>query len=245
MNLCEKVRAARDIDTFHIFDDFWIAQNDSLWIDTLTDSGTVAILDQENGVMALTCSDGTVADNDQVILESAGEFFLVEANRSLYFAAYIQFTEANTDDANIAVGFANAPAAELLIDDGAGLKTSGNWFSIYKVDGETVWRANCRNSTATGAGSALGDKSLTTAGGASFQLLEIFIEPIDSTNVRVTYKVDGQYLRKDGANSADDVIKHTLAIASSTEMAVFFTAKNGGANNEVLNVDYVLAAQTR
>ena len=130
--------------TFHIFNDFEKDQADTDWIDTITDSGTVTIGDAASGIAALVPSDGSVADNDEAYFATANELFLVNTTRSLYFRALIQFTEANTDDANIAVGFQNAVAANTLVDDGAGLRTTGNWFSIFKVDGETVWRANCR-----------------------------------------------------------------------------------------------------
>lgn len=245
MNLVEFCPDQKVFRTFHIFDDFEKAQNDRDWIDTATDSGSATVGDAASGIMALVPSDGTVADNDETYLEGANECFLVAAGRTLYAMASIQFTEANTDDANIAFGFMSAPGANSIVDDGAGLQTTGNWFAIYKVDGETVWRVNCRNSTATGAGSALGTKTLTTAGGATYQTLEIFIIPLDSTNVEVTYKVDGLYLRNADANSADDIIRHKLAIASSTEMKLFFGVKNGAGNLETLNVDYVFASQSR
>ena len=230
--------------TFHVQDDFTGDQSDLFWVDTITDTGTVLIGDAANGIVALVPSDGTVADNDEAYFNTANELFLVNTTRSLYFRAYIQFTEANTDDANIAVGFMNAVAANAIVDDGAGLKTSGNWFSIFKVDGETVWRANCRNSSDTGSGSALGTKSLTPAGGSAYQCLEIFIDYDGGTNVVVSYKVDGNYLR-DAASSLNQVIRHRLPITSSTEMQAFFGVKNGGANLETLNVDYVFAAQVR
>lgn len=238
-NILRSTAPLQDLDNHVLWDDFTAERTDLQWIDTIADGGTAEIADGANGIMTLSVVDST--DNDEVYLESAVETFLVAANRSLYFRTRIQFTEINTDDANIAVGFANAPGADLIIDDGAGLKTTGNWFSIYKVDGETVWRANCRNSTATGAGSALGTLSNTTAGGASYQVLEIFINDFDGTNVEVLYKVDGQYL----TDSNNLVIRHRLAISGSTEMAAFFGAKSGGANPETLNIDYCYASQNR
>ena len=245
MNLVEFCPPQKVFRTFNLFNDFERDQADTDWVDTVTDSGTVSIGDAANGVAALVPSDGTVTDNDEAYFATPNELFLVAAGRSIYGRAYCQFTEANTDDVNIAFGFAKAPAANIVVDDGAGIKTTGNWFSIYKVDGETVWRANCRNNTDTGAGSALGTKSLTTAGGASYQLLEIFIHPLDSVNVEVTYKVDGQYLR-DAANVDNRVIRHYLPIASSTEMAAWFGIKNGGITVvETLNVDYVFLSQSR
>ena len=231
--------------TFHVFDDFTADQSDLAWVDTITDSGTVLIGDAASGVATLTPSDGTVTNNDETYFATANELFLVNTTRSLYFRTRIQFTEGNTDDVNIAVGFMNAVAANAIVDDGAGLKTTGNWFSIFKVDGETVWRANCRNSTDTGSGSALGTKSSVTAGGAAYQDLEIFIDYDDGVNVVVSYKVDGVYLR-DSASSTNQVIRHRLPITSSTEMQAFLGIKNGADTTaEALLCDYVFASQVR
>ena len=38
-------------------------------------------------------------------------------------------------------------AANLIVDDGAGLRASGTVIALYKVDGETVWRFVTRNGT--------------------------------------------------------------------------------------------------
>ena len=224
-------------NTFWLADDFWYDQSDLFWTDTITDSGSVAIGDAANGIATLTPSDGSVADNDEAYYQTTNELFLVAANREITGQAYLQFTEANTDDANIAFGFANAPTANMIVDDGAGLRASGNWFAIYKVDGGTVWIAGCRNST-----TVYTNTSSTTAGGASYQKLEIFIKDFDATNVVVTYKVNDSYLRDSTTNL---VIEHRLPIASSTEMAGFFGVKNGFTNLETLLVDYAKFTQTR
>lgn len=230
-----------DLESFFIFDDFWQDQSDINWIDTVTDTGTVTMGDWENGQVELDPSDATVADNDEAYMGSASENFLVASNRSLYFRTRISYQEQNTDDANIAVGFANAVAANLIVDDGAGIRTTGNWFSIFKVDGETLWRCGCRNGTATS-----NTQSTTTAGVANdqtnWQTLEIHVHDFDGgTNVQVTYAVDGLLLR----DTNNLVIKHTSLIASATEMQAFLGVKNGGANNELLYSDYVFAGQTR
>lgn len=244
-NITRFTRPLWDLETFYVFDDFTYDQTDLFWVDTITDTGTVGIGDTENGVALLTPSDGSVADNDETYFATSNELFLVEANRSLYARGKIQFAEANTDDANIVFGFMSAVAANAIVDDGAGLRITGNWFAIYKVDGETVWRCNSRNGTGTGSGTALGIQSLTTAGGTSYQTLEIFVHDFDGgTNVEVTYKVDGVYLRDANANG-NPVIVHRILIASSTEMQLFFGVKNGFTNLETLSVDYAYGAQTR
>lgn len=223
------------LDNHIIFDDFWADQSDLFFLDTPTDGGSAAVGDAANGIMTVTTTNDNT-DNDETYLESANETFLIAAGRSLYFRTRIQFTEASTNAANVAVGFASAVAADLLVDNGAGLRTSGNIVSIYKVDGGTVWRCNSRNGSGT-----TDTASTTTAGGASYQVLEIDVTDWDGTNVVCTFKVDGVALR----DSNNVVIRHTLAISGSTEMAAFVALKNGTTADETVLVDYIYAAQTR
>lgn len=240
-NLVSFVHPLWDLQSFFIFDDFWQDQSDINWIDTITDTGTATMGDWANGQVELDPSDGTVGDNDECYLGSASENFLVAANRSLYYRTRISYAEQNTDDANIAVGFANAVAANLLVDDGAGMRTTGNIFAIVKVDGETLWRAVSRNGTAVNNTQSTTTAGVTTAQ-TGWQVLEIQVHDFDGgTNVQVTYAVDGLLLR----DSNNLVIKHTVLIASSTEMQAFLAVKNGSTNNELLYSDYVFAGQTR
>jgi hypothetical protein len=234
-NLARFVSPLVDLDTFYIFDDFWSDQTDLTWIDTVVGTTpTASVGDAANGIMALLT---TATDNDEVNIESANEVFLIAANRQLSFKARVQFTEANTDDANVGVGFVSAVAAETLVDDGGGMRVTGNLATIHKIDGGTTWRCTSRNGTETTT-----NTSSTTAGGASYQVLEIVINDFDGVNVSILYKVDGVFLRD---TTTGDIIRHTLLIASSTEMAAWAGAKAGGANAETFNVDYILASQTR
>ena len=43
MKLNRFTAALWDLDTFHVFDDFWADQVDTQWVDTVTDTGTVAL----------------------------------------------------------------------------------------------------------------------------------------------------------------------------------------------------------
>lgn len=208
------------------------------WTTVVSDSGTIAGGDAANGILTLTPSDGTVADNDEAYLKASNETFLVAAGKPLYGECRLQFTEINTDDANVAFGFANAVAANLIVDDGAGLRTSGSILAIYKVDGETVWRCVSRNS---GASEVTITQSTTTAGGSSYQRLQIEVVDVRGTTATVVFKVDGIHLK----DSNNVTIKHEITIASQTEMQPFVGVKNGGANLETVLVDWIVAGQTR
>ena len=209
------------------------------WTVTATDSGAATVADGVNGIIALTASDGSVVDNDETYLEQKLETWLFAQNKPFYFKARVQFTEANTDDANIFVGMANAVAANLLVDDGAGPRTTGCIVGFVKVDGATVWRVYSRNSTEVN-----NDATLITAGGASYQDLEFEVENEGDggTNVKITYKIDGLPVYN---STTGRPFVHRLATASATEMQVGFGVKNGGATLETLNIDRVQARKIR
>lgn len=225
------------IHSFYVWSDFTEDQTDLFFVKTVPHSGTVAIGDAAKGIVTLVPSDGTVADNDEAYLACPNEVFLFAAGKPAYFTALVQFTEANTDDANIMAGFMNAVGANAIVDDGGGPKASFSGAVIYKVDGGTVWRC-CSSNGTTRTDTA----SVTTAGGSAYQRLEIIVNDTgSSTTCEVAYKVDGVYLK----DSNGVPIRHTIPYASLTEMQAFVGVKNGGANLETLNVDYLFAQQHR
>jgi hypothetical protein len=235
-NLARFTAPLMDLDTCYIFDDFQNDQTDISFVDTITDSGSVLMGDTRKGIAVLTPSDASVGDNDEAYLACPNEVFIFLANKPIFGQCYLQFSEANTDDANVVFGFQNAVGANSLIDDGGGPKVSGSTLAIYKVDGGTVWK--CVSST---NGTSTVSTSTTTAGGSSYQELQIILKHHDSTYMEATFKCDGKWLK----DSNDLVIRHLVTIASATEMQVFVGVKNGGANLETLNVDYIYAHQAR
>ena len=225
---------------FSITDDFTRDVDSADWVTTLTDTGTASVGDAAGGILAIVPSDGTVADNDEAYVESANEVFKFAADKPLLFEAKVQFTEANTDDANVLVGLMDAVAANALVDDGAGPKSSYSGAVFFKVDGSTVWQAETSNSTTqtTTELSASNVNNLAkravTAGGAAYQTLRIEYMPYSATNAYVSFFVDGVLCAQ-----------HDYIFTSATEMQIVFGVKNGGANNETLSVDYVSCTQSR
>lgn len=176
-------------------------------------------------------------DNNEVMARSTNEVALFQTDSAMIFESRVQFTEVNTDDANVAVGLADAAAANLLSDDGGGDNINSSGALIFKVDGETVWRCACENN-----GTIRETQSVQTAGGASYQTLRIEVRAVDGTNLEICYFLDGKPL----TDSNNRPIKHTLAYASATEMRlVAGYLKAGGANSETLNVDYCFFQQGR
>ena len=225
---------------FTIADEFLRDVDSADWVTTLTDSGTASVGDAVGGVIALVPSDGTVADNDEAYIESANEVFKFAADKPLLFEARVQFTEANVDDANVLVGLLDAVGANSLQDNGAGPPSSYSGAVFFKVDGGTVWQTETSNSTTQTTNELLSTntnnlaKKSVTAGGSSYQVLRIEYMPYSSTNAYVSFFVDGVLC-----------CQHDYIFTSATEMQIGIGVKNGGANNETLNVDYVVCTQER
>lgn len=226
-----------DLDTFYVFNDFEKDQSDIEAVDTVTDSGTVAIGDEVTGVALLTPSDGSVADNDEAYLATPNEVFKVANGKPLYGRFRGQFTEVAAGAANAAFGFQNAVGADSIVDNGAGLKVSGSTFAVYKVDGEQVWR--CVSSV---NGTAVVTQSTKAAVAATQYVVEVETVDHDSVSGYAVFRVDGEYLKDTNGNN----IRHKFLYASATEMQMFAGIKLGAAtNNDTLKLDYWYGAQKR
>jgi hypothetical protein len=103
-----------------------------------------------------------------------------------------------------------------------------------------VWQTETSNSTTqttnelTAANTNNLAKRAVTAGGSAYQTLRIEYQPYSSTNAYVSFFVDGVLCAQ-----------HDYIFTSATEMQIGIGVKNGGANNETLNVDYVACVQER
>lgn len=234
MNITPAPAWFNNLGGFSFFSDFVESPDTTnVWALTATDSGSVSV-SGTGGIAALVASDGTVADNDEAYLANKNSIFKVTAGQPIYAEALLQFTEANTDDANVFFGFGSSVAANFLVDDGGGPRASGTVIGLYKVDGGTVWRAVSRN------GSTVTDSvSTTTAGGSNYQRLTVEIFDVTTSQCSIVFRVDGNLLR----DSSNNIIKHVLPISGVAAMQVVAALKNGGANLETLNIDYLGAVQ--
>ena len=103
---------------FKLEDDFLWFLSPHLWTTLTVDGGSCAIdADGTGGVVQLITG---ATDNDEIALATTNELFLFAADRALYAEVRIQFTEANTDDANVMFGFMDAMGANALLDNGGG-----------------------------------------------------------------------------------------------------------------------------
>ncbi len=223
---------------YGFFEDFLEYTSGGLFSDVQADTGaTVAVdADGEGGVVLLTTG---ATDNNEAYLFSTQELFLFAANRPLVCEARVQFAEANTDDANVYFGFMDAIGANALVDDGAGPKSSYSGAVIYKSDGDTLWSVensigSTQKTTQLTADNSL-DGSAKAAGGAAYQVLAIEVNPHGGGSSDISFWIDDVL-----------VAKHKdQPYASATQMMVGCGIKAGGANSEVLSVDYINAYQLR
>lgn len=228
--------ARQSPNTFGIIDHF-TGLDTTKFSTTISDLGSVAVGDAVGGIVVITPSDASVADNDESYLQSK-EVYKIAAGKPIEFAARVQFTQAATNAANILVGLMDAPTANALQDNGAGPKASFSGAAFYAYDGSVNWNviysdgATQTKAELTASNSL--NKTANVAGTASaYQLLEIEIIPKTSTLVDVIFKINGSTVYK--------MLDRTYA--NSTEVAIALGAKNGSANQQVLNVDMVACHQ--
>lgn len=203
-----------------------------------SDSGTAAVQDAAGGVILISPSDGTVADNDETYLKGTKETFLFAADKPLEFRSRLKFTEANTDDANVIVGIKDAVAANTLQDNGAGPPASYSGAVFFKVDGGTVWWFE----------TSIGTSQVTTqiadvanAGDGTYREFAILFRPITATTGEIVPLIDGVQCR----DTNGVPIKHAITFTNATEMQRCVGAKNGDTNHEQLYVDYIRCRQLR
>jgi hypothetical protein len=240
VNILRLTHEVPELDTVHIWDDFFWFVTAHQWTSLVADSTpTVAVGDAVNGVVALF-TDTT--DNNEVAIRSTAELFKVGTNREIYGRCKLQYAENDTNKANVFFGFGSAIGADFLVNNGAGPRVTGDILGIFKVDGGTVWKCVSQvNGTATVT------ESTTTAGGTTAQVLEVIAKDWDGVKMEVLFKVGtvagGSEFLKD---SNGNVIRHTVAIASATEMNIgVYVKTGGGAGGETVNVDYIYGAQNR
>jgi len=192
----------------------------------VSDGGTVAQIDDNNGVLSI--ATGT-SDNDETYLSTMAENWLVEDDRPIWFEARVKLTEANTDDANIIVGLSDNAAANILVDDGAGAAASYDGIAFVKVDGGTVWQFETSN-----AGTQVTTASAGAFTSATWTRLGFTVDHNDGTTAKVTPYINGV------AGTAINLTISGLAL-----MHGLLGVKAGDTNAETLLVDYVRVVQIR
>lgn len=247
MKLLSLPEMLKDRRQHGFFDDFYWYISPHLFTSLAADAGaSVAVGASAAGGTVVLTTGGT--DNNEAALATTNKPFLFAAEKPLIFEAAIQYAEANADDANVCVGLSSVMnTANMLLDDGAGPAASFSGAILYKVDGETAWRFR----TSVGA-SPTTTLTQHTPGGSAYQTLRIEIRQgsYGATGLEaVPFLGNGlpgavtswtQMLDTSGRP-----IKHAVTYTSAAAMQAGAYVKAGGANSEVLTLDYLGAAQLR
>ncbi len=222
-----------DRSVHQLFDDFGWFISPHYWTTFADGSCTATISTAVGGVAALAAASNT--DNDQVGISATNATYKFAANTAIEYVARVALSEANTDDANAAVGLSNAFTTDVMQDSGAG-PSANHWGAlICKKDGGTKWLAHC----SAGTTQFTTETSLSANTGTTYVEFKIVAEAQGNGNVRVSYYADDVQL-KDSTNNLP--ISHEITHTSAAAMKPGAMVKNGDSNGETLNVDYVWAA---
>lgn len=235
--------AARMANLQHgFFDDFNNYNDESYTIVTAVD-GTVTLKDGAQGGVAILSSAGSASGNEDTYLISEPESFLPAADKPLVFEARVQITEDDTNQNNVFVGLTDGAAANLLVNDGGGVKTSGNTLCFYKVDGGLNWYAYARDDADADlvnvelAATNSEDGTAHVGSGSAHQTLRIELLPYGSgTKADVKWYIDGDLVYS----------KTGWDYGTPSAMQCVVGCKDGDATDEVtVNLYYWFCYQTR
>jgi hypothetical protein len=201
--------------------------------------GTVLQADAAGGVVTIANGTATVADNEDCYLAREAECFLMAEDKPIIFESRLKFDEVSTNTCNVIAGLTDGVAANLLVNDGAGPKTSGSTLAFFKKDGNVNWWVHASlSSTQTSieltAANSL-DKVAHVAGSTAYQRLGITFKPINSTTAEISFFIDGVHVYKISA----------FTFTSATEMQAVVGCKGGTGAAMAVSLDYLFAYQAR
>lgn len=160
----------------------------------ITAAGTAAALNLRGGGVALPTAAAT--DNSKSGVRGAGNIVLLASKKNAWMAAKLQYAEANTNAANLLVGFSSVALASAIQSDGAGIPANFSGAGFVKTDGGvTNWRVFVSNATTQtivelNAAASL-DKTAKPAASSAYQLLEVDLYCKSDTRADVVFKIDG------------------------------------------------------
>lgn len=241
LNLPEPAKLAHLVHGF--FDDFHgflTAQSGANYTVVTAVDGTVLITDAAGGKVNIKSAVASASGDEDCYLVREPEAFLLAAGKPLQFGARVQSTEDDVNQNNLFVGLTDGAAADLLVSNGGGPKTSGTTLAFFKKDGGLNWWVHASLSTTqtsvelTAANSL--DKTAHASGGSAYQNLEIHFIPKNSTQADVEFYINEVLVYK-----ISDYV-----FTSATEMQAVVGCKDGDAGDEVtISCDYLYCYQAR
>jgi len=238
--------------TFGFFDDFEWLISPHRWTTLAADATSAAAIDADgtHGVINLTTG---ATDNNEAAIGTTNEVFLFAADKPLVYETRLQFTEAATNDAAVAMGFGDGINSANFIADGGLSIVSGTCAVIYKRKDSLVWRVASSRAAVPSAGtrgvSGQDDETDLASTTTAYKIFRIEVLNVLSTTgtgtgIEITYFVNGVQL-----NGTDNKpIKHVLnnSFTQGThDMEAGAYVKAGGAASEVVDIDYIAAYQLR
>jgi hypothetical protein len=218
-----------------IVDTFADSLGTNKWTTTKSSGYTVAVGTGVGGILVYT---GDTTAEDEAYVYSTNTVFKCGNGYSLEAKALLQYTEANTNAANVCFGFISSPGAAQMTASGGGPRVTGNVIFLYKVYGGTVWRCQTRWGSSANYQDAV---STTTAGVANYQELAISVSDGGSSGQSmVTFYVDGIQLKDANSNP---IIQY-FTNSSASPMALSIGLKQGSTTAETLNLDKCFASQS-
>lgn len=243
LKIPESVRIAHESVWFedHFMGFLTATSTDKYTVVTAVD-GTVLQIDSAPGGVAIKSAAATAGNEDCYLVREA-ETFKLAADKPLLFKAIVQATEDDTNQNNLIVGLTDGAAANLLVNDGAGPKTSGNTLCFYKTDGSLNWKvygrddadADVFNIELTAANSL--DGVAHVGSGTAKQRMEIEFLPKSSTLADVIFSIDGVAVYKE---------TDWLYSGSATDVQCVVGCKDGDSGDETtINLYYLACVQAR
>lgn len=202
--------------------------------------GTVLQVDARPGGVNILSAAASAAGNEDTYLAREAETFLPTADKPIIFEALVQATEDDVNQNNLIAGLTDAVAANLLVNDGAGPKTSGTILAFFKVDGGLNWNiivslGAAQTKVELTAANSL-DKVAHVGSGSAAQRLRIEFMPKNATQADVLFFIDGTLVYK-----VTDWV-----FTSATDVQAVVGVKDGDAGDEVtLNLRYWFCYQKR
>lgn len=212
------------------YNDFWtFTTGEGGLANTISNSGTVGVIAASAaapcGTLQMEASDGSVAAEDETYLGSESKVWVLQGNKDLWYESRVKFTEAATNEANIAVGLSSIYTANYLQDADAGPAANYDGIVLFKVGGGgTVWQAESSQ-----AGNQTTLSSVQTRVSGSWVDVGFHV----TSNSTIDYYINGVQVGSVAAN------------LPTAAMGLVYGVKNGAASHEKLYVDFVKVVQLR
>jgi hypothetical protein len=257
MNL---VQAPEDLGlarfTFGFHDDFEFYVDTQRWTKVTPDSGTVTAgtTTAVGGLLTLDPGAGATTD-DETYIHTTASLCLIADGKPMIAEASVKWTEADTNKAAVAFGFASGVAADFIQDGCVALAASFSGAGICKFKGDLVY--SCFSSI--GAVQTVTKTAIPSSNGA-FHRLRVEIRPLTDTLAEVTFWYDAsgpqpgmpftavppvspvsngglqQFL--DPTQTKASPIKHIITYTGAAAMQGMLGVKNGSGVKQTLISDY-------